>query len=107
MTQLTVLINKMQAGDNAARSALFAVAYAELRRLARARLTDRGGRKRVLDTTCLVHEAYLRFVNASKLRPEDRAAFFAYALQVMRSVIVDTLRRDWEKARLILAAALR
>ena len=99
MTQLTILIGQMQAGDNAARGALFAVAYAELRRLARARLTGRGGRKRVLDTTCLVHEAYLRFVTAKDLRPEDRAAFFAYASQVMRSVIVDTVREQMAKKR--------
>ncbi len=99
MTELTILIGQMQAGDNAARGALFAVAYAELRRLARARLTDRGGRNRVLDTTCLVHEAYLRFVNAKDLRPEDRGAFFAYASQVMRSVIVDTVREQMAKKR--------
>jgi hypothetical protein len=43
------------------RDALFAAAYSELHRLARARLRD-GGRNTVLDTTCLVHESYLRFV---------------------------------------------
>jgi RNA polymerase sigma factor (TIGR02999 family) len=46
----------------------------------------------VLDTTCLVHEAYLRFVSAGELRAEDRRAFFAYASQVMRSVIVNSVR---------------
>src|SRR6202162_1965063 len=81
----------MQAGDTGARDALFAAAYTELRRLARARL--RGGvRDAVLATTCLVHEAYLRFVSAGELRAEDRRAFFAYASQVMRSVIVNTVR---------------
>jgi RNA polymerase sigma factor (TIGR02999 family) len=47
---------------------------------------------RSLDTTCLVHEAYLRFVHAGDLRAEDRRAFFAYASQVMRSVIVNSVR---------------
>ena len=46
----------------------------------------------MLDTTCLVHETYLRFVSAGELRAEDRRAFFAYASQVMRSVIVDSAR---------------
>jgi RNA polymerase sigma factor (TIGR02999 family) len=46
----------------------------------------------VLDTTCLVHEAYLRFVSAGALRAEDRRAFFAFASQVMRSVIVNSVR---------------
>jgi RNA polymerase sigma factor (TIGR02999 family) len=160
MGQLTVLLNRIHAGDSTARDALFAAAYAELHRLAQARLRA-GGRNAVLDTTCLVHESYLRFVDAGELGSEDRQAFFAYASRVMRSVIVDTIRdrlakkrggdwmrltlstekadprlaevaqmryfggysgeeiadtlgvsertvqRDWDKARLILAAALR
>src|ERR1700677_3754739 len=86
MTQLTELLGRLQAGDPQARDALFASAYSELHRLAHARLRD-GGRNTVLDTTCLVHESYLRFVRA-----EDRRAFFAYASQVMRSVIVNSVR---------------
>jgi RNA polymerase sigma factor (TIGR02999 family) len=81
----------MRTGDPEARNALFAAAYTELHRMARARLRD-GGRSAVLDTTCLVHESYLRFVDAGELRAEDRRAFFAYASQVMRSVIVNSVR---------------
>jgi RNA polymerase sigma factor (TIGR02999 family) len=91
LTQLTELLGRMQAGDSGARDALFAAAYAELHRLARARLRQ-GARDVVLDTTCLVHESYLRFVSAGELRAEDRRAFFAYASQVMRSVIINTVR---------------
>ena len=91
MTQLTELLGRIQAGDPQARDALFASAYSELHRLAHARLRD-GGRNTVLDTTCLVHESYLRFVRAGELRAEDRRAFFAYASQVMRSVIVNSVR---------------
>ncbi|HEY6455741.1 MAG TPA: ECF-type sigma factor [Steroidobacteraceae bacterium] len=91
MTQLTELLGRVQAGDVEARDALFAAAYADLHRLARARLRA-GGRNTVLDTTCLVHESYLRFVRAGELRAEDRRAFFAYASQVMRSVIVNSAR---------------
>ena len=91
MNQLTELLGRIQAGDPQARDALFAAAYSELHRLARARLRD-GGRNTVLDTTCLVHESYLRFVRAGELRAEDRRAFFAYASQVMRSVIVNSVR---------------
>jgi RNA polymerase sigma factor (TIGR02999 family) len=81
----------MQAGDTQARDALFAAAYPELQRLARTRLRD-GGRNTLLETTSLVHESYLRFVRAGELRAEDRRAFFAYASQVMRSVIVNSAR---------------
>jgi RNA polymerase sigma factor (TIGR02999 family) len=91
MSQLTELLGRVQAGDAAARDALFAAAYSELHRLAHARLRD-GGRNTVLDTTCLVHESYLRFLRAGQLRAEDRRAFFAYASQVMRSVIVNSVR---------------
>ena len=91
MTQLTELLGRIQAGDTQARDTLFATAYSELHRLAHARLRD-GGRNTVLDTTCLVHESYLRFVRAGELRAEDRRAFFAYASQVMRSVIVNSVR---------------
>jgi RNA polymerase sigma factor (TIGR02999 family) len=98
LSQLTELLGRMHAGDAGARDALFAAAYAELRRLARARLRE-GARDVVLDTTCLVHESYLRFVSTGELRAEDRRSFFAYASQVMRSVIVDTARERIAKKR--------
>jgi RNA polymerase sigma factor (TIGR02999 family) len=98
MSQLTELLGPVQSGDTKARDALFAAAYGELHRLAHARLRD-GGRNTVLDTTCLVHESYLRFVRAGELRAEDRRAFFAYASQVMRSVIVNSVRERMAQKR--------
>lgn len=91
MTEITQLLQRVQAGDATAREALFATAYPTLERLARARLRD-GGRNTLLDTRGLVHESYLRFVQGGSLRAEDRRAFFAFASQVMRSVIVSTAR---------------
>ena len=91
MSQLTELLGQLQAGDPEARDALFAAAYTELHRLARSRLRD-GGRNTMLDTTSLVHEAYLRYVSVGALHAEDRRAFFAFASQVMRSVIVNSAR---------------
>jgi RNA polymerase sigma factor (TIGR02999 family) len=91
MTDLTQLIRQVGAGETGARDELFAAAYGELRKLARARLRN-GGRNTVLDTTALVHESYLKFVNGGQLRAEDRRAFFAYASSVMRSVIIDAVR---------------
>ena len=91
MGQLTDLLGRLQGGDAEARDALFAAAYAELHGLAQARLRH-GGRNTILDTTGLVHESYLRFARAGELRAEDRRAFFAYASQVMRSVILNSVR---------------
>jgi RNA polymerase sigma factor (TIGR02999 family) len=91
VSELTQLLRKVQAGDVGAREALFAAAYSDLEQLARARLRD-GGRNTLLDTRSLVHESYLRYVQGGKLRAEDRRAFFAYASQVMRSVVVSCAR---------------
>src|SRR5580698_9243607 len=91
MTQLTELLGRLRAGDDAARDSLFAAAYSELHQLAKARLRERD-RRVTLDTTGLVHETYLRFVRVGELRMEDRRAFFAYASQVMRSVILNSVR---------------
>ena len=91
MEQLTDLLGRVQGGETAARDALFAAAYAQLHGLAQARLRH-GGRNTLLDTTGLVHESFLRFARAGELRAEDRRAFFAYASQVMRSVILNSVR---------------
>jgi RNA polymerase sigma factor (TIGR02999 family) len=98
MNQLTELLGRVKAGDSEARDALFSAAYRDLHRLAHARLRD-GGRNTVLDTTCLVHESYLRFVNSGELRAEDRRAFFAYASKVMRSVIVNSAQERLSQKR--------
>jgi RNA polymerase sigma factor (TIGR02999 family) len=53
----------------------------------------------MLDTTALVHESYLRFINGGQLRSDDRRAFFAYASKVMRSVIIDAVRERQAERR--------
>ena len=88
---LTDLIRRAQDGDEAALRIVFDATYAELRGLARARLR-KGSRNTLLDTTSLVHEAYLRFADAGRLHIGDREHFLRYASHVMRSVIVDFVR---------------
>lgn len=95
---LDELIRHVNLQAPGAQDALFGAAYPELRKLARSRLRD-GGRCTVLDTTALVHESYLRFISGGQLRSETRRAFFAYASQVMRSVIVDTVRERMAERR--------
>ena len=70
------LIRSVNDGEAGARDRLFALAYPELRKLARARLRD-GGRNAYLDTTALVHETYLRFLRGGELHAEHRRAFSA------------------------------
>ena len=98
MSNLTQLLERMRRGDAAARDALFAAWYPELKRLARSRLRA-GGRNTVLGTTVLVHDSYLRLAHSDPLRIADRKAFFAYAARVMRSVIVDSARQRLARRR--------
>lgn len=88
---LTDLINRALAGDQAASGAAFGETYDDLRRLARARLSA-GARGAQLDTHDLVHESFLRFVKSGRVEVADRRHFLRYAGRVMRSVIVDLVR---------------
>ena len=65
--------------------------YADLRRMARARLR-RHETFTLLDTTALVHESFLRLCRGAVIESQETAGFLAYAAQVMRSVIVDAAR---------------
>jgi RNA polymerase sigma factor (TIGR02999 family) len=98
MDPLKQLLKLAHDGDEDARAQLFAVAYDELRARARAQLRD-GGRNTLLNTTVLVHESYLRFLNAGHLTGAERGYFFSYAAQVMRSVIIDFARQRQTQRR--------
>lgn len=95
---LTRLIYEAQHGNREAADALFAATYSDLRRLARARLrADR--RHTLLDTGALVHESFLRFAQGRNLALGSRDHFMRWAVQVMRSVIVDHARRRLAERR--------
>jgi RNA polymerase sigma factor (TIGR02999 family) len=98
MGQITALIARAQAGEREAFDALFHALYPELKRLARSRLA-RHQRGTLMETTALLHECYLRFLDAGSLRPSDRAHFIGYAAHVMRSIVVDTVRASQRERR--------
>lgn len=95
---LTRLIHDAQHGDPRAADALFAATYADLRRLARARLRA-VSRHTLLDTGALVHESYLRFAQGHNRSLDSRTHFMRWAASVMRSVIVDHARRKCAERR--------
>jgi RNA polymerase sigma factor (TIGR02999 family) len=70
---------------------LVPLVYDRLRVMAHARL--RGNRAASLDTTALVHEAYLKLVDQSRSEWLDRSHFFAVAATAMRQIVVDRARR--------------
>ena len=92
MSQITSLLLAIGQGERDALGALYALLYPELHRLAHARVR-RSGDMTLLDTTSLVHESYLRFEKSGAVDFGGRAQFMAYAAQVMRSVVVDAIRR--------------
>jgi len=91
MGEVTQLIERAREGDHAAVGRLFELLYPELRQIARRRLS-RGARDGLMETTALVNECYLKFVQRERLAPSDRAHFLAYSATVMRSIIVDAAR---------------
>lgn len=89
---VTHLLLEWRNGDEAALGRLMPLVYDELRRLARRCL--RGERPgHTMQTTALVHEAYLRLIDANQVPWHDRGHFFAIAGQLMRRVLVDEARR--------------
>src|SRR5262245_42016262 len=89
--QVTDLLLAWGRGDGAALHLLMPAVHAELRRLARRQM--RGERdNHTLQTTALVNEAYLRLIDLSRVRWQDRAHFFALSARMMRRILVDHAR---------------
>ena len=89
--RITALLKAWSGGDAAALNRLTPLVYAELRRLARRHLRHESPGN-TLQTTGLVHEAYLRLVEAKGVDWQDRAHFFAISAQMMRRILVDAAR---------------
>jgi RNA polymerase sigma factor (TIGR02999 family) len=91
LSEVTGLLKRWSAGDERARDLLIPLVYDRLRELAHRRL--RGAPDdNSLNTTALVHEAYIRFVDAPRVDLADRVHFLALASEVMRNLLVDRVR---------------
>ena len=89
---VTDLLTKWRAGDQEAFKALIPLVYHELRRIARHYVRQERP-DHTLQSTALVHEAYLRLMRQESLDIENRAHFFAVAAHLMRQILVDHARR--------------
>lgn len=89
---VTQLLAEWRGGDERALERLIPLVYAELRRVASARLRGEAA-NHTLQTTALVHEAYVRLVGLDRMTLRDRTHFFAMAARLMREVLVDHARR--------------
>jgi len=89
--EITQLLADWSEGDEAALKKLLPLVYDELHRLANAYMRrERHGH--TLQTTALVHEAYLRLAGQQNVQWQTRAHFFAVAARVMRNILVDYAR---------------
>ena len=102
--QITELLHRVQSGDPQALDALISVVYDELKKLAAAHL--RREKDKPLQTTALVHEAFVRLSGGRQPAYENRSHFFGIASRLMRQVLVDmararaTEKRSGEELRL-------
>lgn len=110
MDDITRMLKARSEGDEEALHEVLPLVYAELRRQA-ARQLRRERPDHTLETTGLIHEAYLKLVDQRSVRWESRTHFFAIASQVMRRVLVDYARargrakRGGDEIRLSISAA--
>lgn len=93
---VTRLLIRMGEGDSQAEGQLFDLVYRELKAEAHRQMRDQGVGG-TLETTALVHEAYLRLANITGVEWESRRHFLGVAAKAMRSILVDHARR--RKAR--------
>jgi RNA polymerase sigma factor (TIGR02999 family) len=87
-----LLIEWNNGGSVAALEDLMPLVYDELRRIARRHLRAESP-ERTLQTTALVHEAYLKLIDQTRISWQNRAQFFAIAAQMMRRILIDHARK--------------
>lgn len=95
---VTRLLVEWQNGDQQALDQLLPLVYGELRAIAR-RYLSRESRGHTLQSTALVHEAYLKLVGQRSVRWQNRAHFYGIAAQMMRRILVDHARRQHRAKR--------
>jgi len=91
VTEVTDLLRDWRSGEAQRSERLLGLLYADLKRVARGQLA-RERRGHTLQTTALVHEAYMRLVDQQRVDWRDREHFFAVAATVMRRLLVDRAR---------------
>jgi RNA polymerase sigma factor (TIGR02999 family) len=89
--EISQLLRAWSEGDRTALDKLLPLVYDELRRMAR-RHMDRQQAGHTLQTTALIHEAYLKLIDQKEAHWRNRAHFFGVAAKAMRSILVDYAR---------------
>ncbi len=95
---VTRLLQAVDQGDNQALDELFGMVYDELHRRAQAQRNRWGGTP-TMNTTALVHEAYVKLVDQDSLHWQNRAHFFAVAATAMRHILINYAKRKQAQKR--------
>src|SRR5262245_50863727 len=90
--EITDLLQRVHCGDGDALQTLMPLVYDELRKLAAGHLRREKGYAQRIETTALVHEAFLRLARGRHPSYENRSHFFGIASRLMRQVLVDLAR---------------
>jgi len=96
--EVTLLLSRIRSGDEQAAAELVPLVYRELRKIAAAMMRHERP-NHTLQTTAVVHEAYLRLMDGEGAKFENRAHFFALAARAMRRVLVDHARQRLARKR--------
>ena len=109
MSDVTRILSQIESGDPAAAEQLLPLVYEELRRLAKARMANERA-DHTLQSTALVHEAYVRLVDVDQAQHwNSRGHFFAAAAEAMRRILIESagrkrsLKRGGDRERIELA----
>lgn len=94
---ITELLQRIGHGDSDSLDRLFDLVYDDLKRRAHYQLA--GGDSPTLDTTALVHEAYVKLAHTSSSEWRDRVHFFRVAARAMRQIVVDRARAHLSQKR--------
>jgi RNA polymerase sigma factor (TIGR02999 family) len=96
--EVTELLLAWSAGDQGALDRLVPLVYAELHRLAKSYMRKEGTGQ-TLQTTALIHEAYLRLIDVNQVQWQNRAHFFGVAAHLMRQILVAAAREQGAQKR--------
>jgi RNA polymerase sigma factor (TIGR02999 family) len=98
VSEVTLILQRMEQGDLQAADQLLPLVYEELRKLAAAKMAQQPAGQ-TLQATALVHEAYLRLTGGVRDQWQDRVHFFRAAAEAMRCILIESARRKsrWKR----------
>jgi RNA polymerase sigma factor (TIGR02999 family) len=96
--EITVLLTEYKEGDKQAYDKLFDMVYGQLKKVAH-NIKFHNSDQQTLNTTALVHEAYIKLINSDEISWESRQHFYSLASKAIRQILIDSARKRKAKKR--------